>query len=114
MDRSEEGFEAELAASMYRFLSTAISRPKPATEATLQQAEDRLARVDLVGVTEDLDGLVARLDSQLALRLPAPPRANRGTHVIASVSQAFRARLAEENALDQRLYERARTLAESE
>jgi hypothetical protein len=78
------------------------------TRGHLERACERLATVDHVGLQEDFEGFWNELVEELDWDLGPTAHANRtGT---AEVDEAFRARIAEDNALDVELYEFARRL----
>jgi hypothetical protein len=69
-------------------------------------AKERLATVDVVGVQERFEEFCAELERRFGWDLGPPLFANRTEPV--DVSDAFRARIAEDNVLDTELYEFAR------
>jgi hypothetical protein len=76
----------------------------------LELAKERLATVDVVGVQERFEELCGELERRFGWDLGPPLFANRTEPV--DVDDAFRERIAEDNALDVQLYEWARdTLA---
>lgn len=76
----------------------------------LDLAKENLTRVDVVGLQEDFEGLLARLRFQLGWRIDRIPsrRVNPGEPVAAS----FRKRIAEDNAADVEFYRHALELCE--
>jgi hypothetical protein len=74
--------------------------------AHLALAKERLATVDVVGVQERFEEFCAELERRYRWDLGPPLFANRTEPV--DVDPAFRARIAEDNALDLELYEFAR------
>jgi hypothetical protein len=72
----------------------------------LELAKQRLATVDVVGVQERFDAFCDELERRFGWDLGPPLFANRTEQV--EVSDAFRARIAEDNALDVELFEFAR------
>lgn len=75
----------------------------------LERAIENLRTVDLVGITEDYERFRHRLGELLSLDLPsAKAYASPGGE---TVSEAFRRRIAVDNAADMELYEVARELA---
>jgi hypothetical protein len=73
------------------------------TPEHLELAKERLAAVDVLGLQEDFDEFCAELVRRFGWRLGEPLHANR-TEAF-EVSDAFRARIAEDNAMDVELYE---------
>lgn len=76
------------------------------TPEHLARAKERLATVDVVGIQEDFDAFCSTLESRFGWDLGAPVVANDTPHE--PVSDAFRRRIAEDNAMDVELYEHAR------
>lgn len=76
------------------------------TPEHLERAKARLATVDVVGIQEDFDAFCGELESRFGWDLGEPVVANDTPHE--PVSDAFRARIAADNALDVELYEFAR------
>jgi hypothetical protein len=72
----------------------------------LELAKERLATVDVVGVQERFEDYCSELERRFGWDLGPPMFANRTEHV--EVSDEFRARIAEDNALDVELFEYAR------
>jgi hypothetical protein len=72
----------------------------------LELAKERLATVDLVGIQERFDEYCAELEARYGWDLGPPLYANRTEQI--EVSDEFRARIAEDNAMDVELYEFAR------
>jgi hypothetical protein len=72
----------------------------------LDLAKERLATVDVVGVQERFELFCEELERRFGWDLGPPLFANRTEEV--EVSEAFRRRIAEDNALDLELYEHAR------
>ena len=77
----------------------------------LSRAKERLAAVDAVGLQEDLEGFCGELERRFSFTLGGRVEVNQSPPTI--VSDAFRARIAEENAADVELYEFARRLVAS-
>lgn len=69
----------------------------------LERAKERLATVDVVGIQEDFEPFCHELERRFGWDLGPPVVANDTPHE--AVSDAFRARIAEDNALDIELYE---------
>lgn len=76
------------------------------TRARLGRAQERLAGIDVVGFQEEFDDFCDELSARFGWNLGEPIFMNRSTPV--EVSDAFRARIARDNALDIELYESAR------
>lgn len=77
----------------------------------LVRARSRLLEVDVVGLQERFDDFCTELTRRFGWDLGPPVRMNRTTPV--EVSDAFRARIADDNALDLELYRFARDLTSS-
>ena len=75
------------------------------TPAHLDRAKSALQTVDLLGVQEQFDEFCRMLEAQLGWNLGTTFRANQTRRV--DVSDAFRHRIADDNALDRELYEHA-------
>tara|TARA_R110000823_G_scaffold304249_1_gene425886 strand:+ start:8838 stop:9551 length:714 start_codon:yes stop_codon:yes gene_type:complete len=75
------------------------------TDELLQLAQQRLAKVDVVGVQEHYDEFVMALEREFGWDLGPPLTANQTE--ARPVDAAFRERIAEDNALDVALYEYA-------
>lgn len=73
------------------------------TPAHLERAKERLGAVDVVGIQEDFDAFCAELEARFGWNLGPPVVANDTPHE--PVSEAFRRRIAEDNAYDVELYE---------
>jgi hypothetical protein len=73
----------------------------------LELAKQRLATVDVIGVQERFDDFCAEVERRFGWDLGPPLYANRTDPV--EVSDAFRARIAADNAYDVELYEHARS-----
>jgi len=73
-----------------------------------ERAKDRLASVDVVGLQEDFEPFCSELEDRFGWDLGEPVVANDTPHE--EVSNAFRARIAPDSALDVELYEFARDL----
>lgn len=81
------------------------------TPDRLERAKQALDTIDVVGLQERFEDFVTDLNRAFGWRLGDRPRfANRSTPV--EVSEAFRARIAEENAADIELYEYAVALVD--
>jgi hypothetical protein len=78
------------------------------TPEHLARAKDLLPTVDVVGLQEDFDDFCAEIEARYAIDLGDPRFANRTEAV--DVTEAFRARIAEDNAMDVEFYEYARAL----
>jgi Sulfotransferase family len=74
----------------------------------LERAKEALAGVDAVGLQEKFDDFCDGLAARFGWRLGAPQTVNATSPV--EVSEEFRARISEDNALDTELYEFAREL----
>jgi hypothetical protein len=72
------------------------------TPAHLERAKQQLAAVDVVGVQEDFEPFCAELEARFGWDLGPPVVANDTPHE--PVSDAFRQRIASDNALDVELY----------
>jgi len=77
----------------------------------LDRAKERLAGIDAFGLQERLEDFCDELTARFGWELGEPERANATAPV--EVSDGFRARLAEDNALDIELYEFAKRLLAS-
>jgi hypothetical protein len=80
------------------------------TDDHLRRAKEKLPSVDVVGLQEHFDDFCAEVERRFGIDLGEPRYANRTEQV--DVSPAFRARIADDNAMDVELYEFARTLVE--
>jgi hypothetical protein len=80
------------------------------TAEHLERAKERLAGIDAIGLQEDFDEFCAHLMRRFGWRLGEPLHANSTRSV--DVSESFRARIAEDNAMDVELYEFAQKLCE--
>jgi hypothetical protein len=78
----------------------------------LELAKEALAGIDLVGLQECFEPFCAQLEAQLGWSLGPPETVNASEPV--EVAESFRARIAEDNALDIELYEFARRLLGSD
>jgi hypothetical protein len=76
----------------------------------LERAKQRLATVDVVGLQEGLENFCEELTERFGWRLGDPVHTNRTDATDAS--EAFRSRIAEDNAMDIELYDFARRLCE--
>jgi hypothetical protein len=74
----------------------------------LGRAKERLAGVDAVGLQEHFEAFCMEIAARFGWRLGGPEKVN--ATVPAEASQSFRARIAEDNALDSELYEFAKRL----
>jgi hypothetical protein len=72
----------------------------------LELAKERLATVDVVGVQERFEDFCDELERRFGWDLGPPMFANRTEQI--DVDDGFRARIAEDNAMDIELYEFAR------
>lgn len=77
----------------------------------LDRAKENLASIDAFGLQERFDEFCGELRQRFGWDLGSPKYANRAE--AAEVSEQFRARIAEDNAMDIELYEFARELYES-
>lgn len=111
---------SEEAIAWMRWVSEAFTRPAEETTAwvltkidftpeRLERAKQGLATVDVVGFQERFDDFCADLGDRFGWDLGTPPHENRSEP--SEVSESFRARIAEDNAMDIELYEHARRLA---
>jgi hypothetical protein len=82
--------------------------PVDFTPAHLDRAKERLAEVQAVGLQERFDDFCGDLEARFGWDLGPPVFANRTAPV--DVTPQFRARIAEDNALDVELYAYARDL----
>jgi hypothetical protein len=82
------------------------------TRDRLERAKQRLATIDAVGFQEDFEAFCNELSTRFNWDLGAPVLMNRSMPF--PVSDAFRRRIAEDNALDIELYEFARRTRASE
>jgi hypothetical protein len=80
------------------------------TPERLALAKERLAGIDAIGLQEDFDEFCVELQRRFGWRLGEPLHANRTRPL--DVPESFRARIAEDNAMDVELYEFARRLCE--
>ena len=80
-------------------------------EERLERAKDQLATIDAVGLQEDFDAFGRRLQEQFGWNLGPERHLNRSEET--SVSQAFRNRIATDNAHDIALYRFAQGLVSS-
>jgi hypothetical protein len=81
------------------------------TPQHLERAKEALRRVDVVGLQENFQGFCEELEARYGWPLGKPFYANRTTPV--DVSESFRARIADDNAMDVELYEYAVELTRS-
>jgi len=81
------------------------------TPEHLERAKERLVSVDVVGLQEDFEPFCSELEDRFGWDLGEPVVANDTPHE--EVSNAFRARIAADSALDVELYEFARDLVAS-
>jgi hypothetical protein len=82
--------------------------PVDFTQERLERAKKRLASVDALGLQDSFDEFCAALERRFGWNLGEPLRANRTEPF--EVPDAFRARIAEDNAMDVELYEFAKQL----
>jgi hypothetical protein len=108
--RLPEGEREAVREALWAGFATTISAPKVIDERAYAEAEARLDRIDVVGVTERLDEAVARVAERLGTTLPRVGRANASADR-ADVPARLRDRIDEENRWDRGLYERARDRA---
>jgi hypothetical protein len=80
------------------------------TPERLERAKERLAGVDAIGLQEDFDDFCTEVVDRFGWHLGEPLHANRTEPF--EVSESFRARIAEDNALDVELYAFAQRLRE--
>jgi hypothetical protein len=73
------------------------------TSSRLERAKERLAHVDVVGVQANFEGFCDTLTQRFGWNLGGLTHVNRSEPV--DVSETFRARIAEDNAMDVELYE---------
>jgi hypothetical protein len=78
------------------------------TPAHLERAKRQLATVDALGLQERFDEFCEYLELRFGWQLGAPLHANRTRPT--AVSEAFRARIAQDNLMDVELYDHAREL----
>lgn len=76
----------------------------------LERAKQQLAGIDAVGLQEQFEDFCDELTARFGWRLGAPEIVNATAQV--EVSQSFRARIAEDNALDVELYEFAKRMVQ--
>jgi len=89
--------------------SAPLVEPVEFDRERLERAKSNLReRIDVFGLQEDFDGFCAELSSRFGWDLGAPRFANRTQR--APVSDALRARIAQDNAIDGELYDFARQL----
>jgi hypothetical protein len=89
-------------------MTDGVLTPVEFTPEHLERAKENLARVDAVGDQASFEDFVAELIERFGWRLGGFTHANRTAPV--EVSDSFRARIAEDNALDVELYAFAREL----
>jgi GT2 family glycosyltransferase len=92
-------------------MTDGMMTPAKLDRGHLERAKEALAGIDAVGLQERFDDFFDRLVAQFAWRLGEPQTLNRTDPV--DVSQSFRERIAEDNALDVELYEFAKQLVAS-
>jgi hypothetical protein len=91
-----------------------VNVPLDIDDTRFDRALERLPRVDVLGVVEDLPAFTRRLERVTGIR-PGPERsANRARGERAPLDATVRRRLAELTARDQVLYDRARELIADE
>lgn len=75
------------------------------TPERLASARENLSQVELVGVTEQYEGFLRKLQEIYGWKIPSIPRKNVGAPV--AVSESFRRQIASDNTEDMALYEDA-------
>jgi hypothetical protein len=83
--------------------------PVPTNRDRLEDAKSNLRRVSVIGFQDRLDDLMDQLRTQFGWRI-APVEDQKVSEPV-DVSDAFRTRIATDNALDVELYEFARNLS---
>lgn len=101
--------KAELFGEVRAAKETGVDRVIDVDETSLLSAKARLETIDVVGITNDLNGFSTRLAARTQLSTPSIGHQNRATDDI-TASAALRARIAAGNQLDLELYEHASTL----
>jgi hypothetical protein len=87
-------------------MTDGVLTPVEFTRARLERGRASLEAIDVVGFQEDFETFCDQLTLRFGWNLGAPIFMNRSTPV--DVSDAFRARIARDNALDIELYDFAR------
>ncbi len=100
--------EGPSARTLLRLSDRAPTEAVTVDDRRLADAAANLERVDVLGLTEDLDSMLATMVSRYAWRV-APAYVLNAT-ARADVPESFRRRIAADNAADIELYERARQL----
>jgi len=104
--RYAEPERSQLRQQLWAAFTTAISEPQVIDEAAYAEAAARLDRVDEVGVTEQLEVVMARVAARLGWERSDIRRDNVSTPRD-DIPAGLRDRIERENRWDQRLYERA-------
>jgi hypothetical protein len=78
------------------------------TRAHLERAKDQLSRVDVVGLQDQFEAFCAEIEARFGWELGEPMFTNRTLPV--EVSDSFRRRIADDNALDMALWDYAQHL----
>ncbi|MEE9414328.1 MAG: hypothetical protein V3V01_03515 [Acidimicrobiales bacterium] len=88
---------------------TALSSNDPLDSDALRRAKRQLEKVDEIGVTDDLDGLLVRISRHFTFELHRAARLNSATDSL-SVPRSLKRRLESDLLLDLELYEYAKLL----
>ena len=83
-------------------MTDGVLTPVEFTPERLERAKENLARVDAVGDQHSLDEFCAELERRYGWRLGGTTHVNRTKPI--EVDESFRARIAEDNAMDVELY----------
>ena len=89
-------------------MTDGVLTPVEFTAAHLTRAKENLARVDVVGDQNDLDGFCAGLEQRFGWNLGEPEHVNRTKPF--GVDESFRARIAADNVMDVEFYAYAQQL----
>jgi Sulfotransferase family len=92
-------------------MTDGVLTPVEFTRERLERAKENLARVDAVGDSGSFDVFCAELERRFGWHLGESTHVNRTEPV--DVSESFRARIADDNAMDVELYEYARAMIRS-
>lgn len=85
--------------------------PLELDEGRLAIAKEQLAKVDVVGLTEDFEGFCAEVTRRFGIPTEDVVTRNQAPSVAPEVSDSLRARITEDNQMDVALYEHAVALA---
>lgn len=87
-----------------------VDVPLKIDSTRFQRAVERLGRVGILGIAEEMSRMSKRLGQHLGLELGAPPRANAGSYAKIEVDPELEERIRELTQWDADLYNRARRI----